>query len=55
MQQLICDSLNGVRTPQMTLAASICIPDRNASPLERMVAGSWNVGIGEQSQDEVCC
>ena len=54
MQQLICDSLDGVRTTQMILATSICIPDRIANPLEHVVAGSWNVGIGEQSRGEVC-
>ena len=37
------------------LAAAIRTPDRNASPLEGAVAGSWSLGIVEQSQDRGCC
>ena len=37
------------------LATAIRTPDRNAGPLEGAVAGSWSLGIVEQSQDKGCC
>ena len=40
---------------QTVLAAAICSPDRNEGPLEGKVAGSWSLGIVEQSQGEGCC
>ena len=36
---------------QTVLAAAIHTPDRNAGPLEGALAGSWSLGIVEQSQD----
>ena len=38
---------------QIVLASDIHIPDRDAGPLEGAVAGSWSLGIVEQSQG--CC
>ena len=55
VKQLSCDSVNGMRITQTILAAALYTLDRDASPLESTGAGSWNVGIGEQSQGEVCC
>ena len=40
---------------QAVLAAAIHTPDRDSGPLEGAVAGSWNLGIMEQSQGEGCC
>ena len=40
---------------QTVLATAIHVPDRNAGPLEGTVAGSWSLGIVEQSQGEGCC
>ena len=40
---------------QTALATAICTPERDAGPLEGAAAGSWSVGIVEQSQDEGCC
>ena len=54
MKLLICDSLNGMRITQTILATTRHIMDRDMGPLEGTVAGSWSVGIVEQSQDEVC-
>ena len=53
MMQQIHDSLNGVRTTQTILGTAIHTPDRDASPLESTVAGSWSTGTGEKSQGEV--
>ena len=36
---------------QTVLAAAIHTPDRDANPLEGVVAGSWGLGIVEQSQE----
>ena len=55
MKRLICESLNGVRTTQTIHATALNSPDRNASPLECMVAGSWSIVIREQSQTAVDC
>ena len=52
MQQLICDNLNGMRSTQTILATALHRLDRDTSPLKRMVARSWNIGTGEQSQGE---
>ena len=38
---------------QTVLATAIHTPDRDAGPCT--AAGSWSVGIMEQSQDECCC
>ena len=38
------------RENQTVLAAAI--PDRDAGPLEGAAAGSWSLGIVEQSQDK---
>ena len=54
VKQLICGSLNGIRITQRVLATAICTPDKDAGPLKSIVAGSWHVGIGEQSQGKVC-
>ena len=40
---------------QTVLAAAIHTWDWNASLLEGAVAGSWSLGIVEQSQNEGCC
>ena len=40
---------------QIVLASAIHTPDRDAGPLEGAVAGSWSLGIVEQSQGEGCC
>ena len=40
---------------QTVLAAIIHMPGRNAGVLEGAVAGSWSLGIVEQSQGEGCC
>ena len=37
------------------LPAAIHTPDRDIDPLEATVAGSWSLGIVEQSQGEGCC
>ena len=37
---------------QTVLATAIHIPDRNTGPLEGAAAGSWTLGIMEQSQGE---
>ena len=55
VQQLICDSLNGMRTTQTNFATALCTLDRDASPLECAVAGNWSVEFGQQSQCKVCC
>ena len=51
---LICDSVNGMRIIQTSLAIAIQTPDRDAGPLEGAAAGSWSIGIVEQSQGEGC-
>ena len=40
---------------QTVLATAIHTLDRNAGPLEGTAAGSWSLGIMEQSQGEGCC
>ena len=40
---------------QTVLAAAIYTLDRKAGPLEGAAAGSWSLGIMEQSQGEGCC
>ena len=40
---------------QTVLAAAIHTLDRDMGPLEGIAAGSWSVGILEQSQGEDCC
>ena len=40
---------------QTVLATAIHTLDRNAGPLEGAAAGSWSLGIMEQSQGEGCC
>ena len=47
VKQLICGSLNGM--DQTVLATAIHIPGRNAGLLEGAAAGSWSLGIVEQS------
>ena len=39
---------------QTASAAAIHTPDRDVDPLEGTVAGSWSLGIVEQSQGEGC-
>ena len=55
VKQLICDSLNRMRTTQTILAAVICTLDKDMGPLKDTAAGSWSAGIVEQSQGTVCC
>ena len=40
---------------QIVLATAIHTPDRAADPPEGIAAGSWSLGIVEQSQGEGCC
>ena len=40
---------------QTVLAAAIHTLDRETGVLEGTVAGSWNLGIVEQSQGKDCC
>ena len=40
---------------QAIFAAATHSPDRDAGPLEGAVAGSWSLGIVEQSQGRGCC
>ena len=40
---------------QTVLATAIHTLDRDAGPLEGAAAGSWSLGIVEQSQGEGCC
>lgn len=54
VQQLIWDSLNGVTTHTNNPSHSPNTPDRDISTLECVMAGSWNIEVGEQSQGEVC-
>ena len=54
-EALICDNLNGMRITETILAAALLTLDRDESPMERVAAGSWSIGIREQSQGEVCC
>ena len=54
MQQLICGSRNGMRTTQTIFAAALHTQDRDTSPLEHAMAGSWSIRIGEKSQGKVC-
>ena len=50
-KQLICGNLNGMRI--RVLAAAIHTLERDAGPLEgAAAAGSWSLGIMEQSQGE---
>ena len=51
---LICDSVNGTRIIQAILAIAIQTPDKDSGPLEGAAAGSWSIGIVEQSQGEGC-
>ena len=53
VKQLICGSLSGMRIRQSS--AAIHTLDRDAGPLEGTRAGSWSLGIVEQSQGERCC
>ena len=39
---------------QTVLAAAIRIPDRDTGPLEGAAAGSWSLGIVEQSHCQGC-
>ena len=54
VKPLICDSINGMRIIQTVLAIAIQTPDRDTGPLEGAAAGSWSIGIVEQSQGEGC-
>ena len=40
---------------QTILAAAIRTLDRDTGPLEGAAAGSWSLGIVEQSQGKGCC
>ena len=40
---------------QTGLAAAIRTLDRDMGPMESTAAGSWSLGIVEQSQREGCC
>ena len=54
VKQLICSSLNGMSSHQTVLGAAKHTPDKDADPLEGLAAGSWRLGIVEQSQGEGC-
>ena len=53
LKQLICGSLS--KENLTVLPTAIHTPDRDADPLEGAAAGSWILGIVEQSQGEGCC
>ena len=53
MKQVICDSLNRVRTTQIIRALAISISDRVGSPLVFM--GARAMGIEELTQGKDCC
>ena len=53
VKQLICGSLS--KENLTVLPTAIHTPDRDADPLEGAEAGSWILGIVEQSQGEGCC
>ena len=55
MQQLIYHSLNGVRTTETILVATLDSLDRDPTPLEHMVAGNWGIWTENQSQGKDCC
>ena len=55
MQRQVCDSQNGMRSTQTIFATALHIQDRDTSPLEHTMDGSWSIGVGEKSQGEVCC
>ena len=55
VKQVSCNNPNGMRITQTILATTRHTMDRDTGPLEGTVAGSWSVGIVEESQDEVCC
>ena len=40
---------------QTVLAAAVHTLDRDTGPLEGAAAGSWSLGIVEQSQSKGCC
>ena len=40
---------------QIVLATAMYSPDRDPGPLEGTAAGSWSLGIVEQSQSKGCC
>ena len=48
MKQLICDSLNGVWATRTNCAMALCTLNKDTSPPECLVAGSWSMRIGEQ-------
>ena len=53
VEQLVCGSLNGMRIRQ-SLPQSY-IPQTDRDPLEGTAAGSWSLGIVEQSQGKGRC
>ena len=53
VKQLIYGSLKGVRIRQSLLQPYV--PDRDIDPLKGTAAGSWSLGIVEQSQGKGCC
>ena len=40
---------------ETVLAKAVHTPDRDPGPLEGAMAGSWSLGIVEQSQGKRCC
>ena len=50
VKQLICDSLNGVRTTWMIHAVALLTTDRDQSQLVGMVTGSWSIWTGKKSR-----
>ena len=53
VKQLIHGTLKGMKIRQ-SLPQPYIPPDRDADPLEGIAAGSWSLGIVEQSQCEGC-
>ena len=53
VKQLIYGRLNGMRIRQSLLQPYV--PRTGADPLEGTAAGSWSLGIVEQSQGKDCC
>ena len=55
VQQLTCDSVNGVRSTKPILTTVLHTLERDRSPLECMVAESRSLWVGVQSHGKVYC
>ena len=55
VKQLICGSLNGMRIRQSLLQPSVPQTGMHVPEKMQREAGSWSLGIVEQSHGEGCC